>query len=346
MKLNFETEKAREAAKRLIAKSKEGYYENNQVHQPVDAFMLLINGTSREKLDNLCAKLEEIYPQLKNIPNGAYEVTQGNFGILSNVPPSTIKMVIYSCAIECLKDINENEKNDPQKGHLGTGLTDDGRFNTSSWISHSLYEAEAAERLAKILGVDSNKAKTLALLHDYGRSKGVHSFKHVPRGFEELVELGWEDEAVASLTHSFINGGRCANCDPAEEGFYLDEEGNARWESEDNKDDVARFLDGYVYSVYDEILNIADLMATDRGIVSPSKRVEDIRTRKPADTKNEGYFLAELTNKLSEFLNRMGVKNEIPEINSTNDITQLRETFNKVSEIFNSIYREKEQSQR
>ena len=344
MELNFETEKAREAAKRVVAKSKEGYYENNQVHQPVDAFMLLINGTSREKLDNLCAKLEEIYPQLKNIPNGAYEVTQGNFDILPNVHPSIIKMVIYSCAIECLKDINE--KNDPKKGHLGTMLTEDGRFNTSSWISHSLYEAEAAERLAKVLGVDSNKAKTLALLHDYGRSKRIHSFKHVTRGFEELVELGWEDEAVATLTHSFLNGGRCANCDPAEEGFYLDEEGNARWESEDNKDDVARFLDGYVYSVYDEILNIADLMATDRGIVSPSGRVTDVRTRKPADPRNEGYFLVELTNKLSSILRRMGIDHDIPEVNSTDDITQLREAFDKASETFDRVYREKEQSQR
>jgi len=313
--------------------------------------MLLIKKTSdedkisKEDLDNLCVKLEEVYPQLKGIPNGAYSVTQGEFEKLPGIPPTIIKMSIYNCAMECLKGIKENEKNDLKKGHLGTKLTDDGRFNTSSWISHSLYEAALAEKLAKIMGVDSNKAKTLALLHDYGR-KRIPSFEHTTQGFEELVELGLEDEAVATLTHSFLNGGRCANCDPAEEGFYLDEEGNAKWQSEDNKDDVARFLDEYDYNIYDEILNIADLMATDRGIVSPSKRVEDIRTRKPADPKNEAYFLAELTNKLSEILNRMGIKQEDLKVNSKSDEAYLRETFNKISEKFYKEYKDKEQNVR
>lgn len=296
--------------------------------------MLLLNGVNINDLDNLCAKMEEIYPQLKDIPNGAYRVTQGELGIL-NISPEIIKMSIYNCAMECLK----------AGKHLGTKTIADGKINTSSWISHSLYEAKLAEKLAKILGVDSNKAKTLAILHDYGR-KTTHSFEHVPKGFEELIDLGWEDEAIATLTHSFLNGGRCANCDPAEEGFYLDEEGNAKWESDDNKDDIARFLDSYVYTIYDEILNISDLMATDRGIVSPSERVEDIRTRKPADPRNERYFLAELTNKLAEFLNRMGIKIEIPKLNSSNDIEYLREMFNKVSEIFDKVYKEREQSTR
>lgn len=301
---------------------------------PIDAFMILIKGVNINDLDNLCKKLEQIYPQLNNFPDGAYRVTQGELNILE-VSPAIIKMSIYNSAMECLKEGR----------HLGNKTIADGKINTSSWISHSLYEAELAANLASILGADSNKAKTLAILHDYGR-KVTHSFEHVPRGFEELVNMGWEDEAVATLTHSFLNGGRCANCDPAEEGFYLDEEGNPQWRNDEEKDDVARFLEGYRYSIYDEILNVADLMATDRGIVTPSERVEDIRTRKPADSKNEGYFLSELTNKLLEFLNRMGIEEKFPRVSSKNNIESLREIFNKTSAIFDKVYKDREKSTR
>ena len=82
------------------------------------------------------------------------------------------------------------------------------------------------------------------------------------------------------------------------------------------------------------IINISDLMATDRWIVSPSERVDDIRTRKPADFKNEGYFLAELINKLNKFIEAMGMKEESLELNSVNDIEYLREVFNKISKTF------------
>ena len=107
-------------------------------------------------------------------------------------------------------------------------------------------------------------------------------------------------------------------------------------------DEIAGFLDGYRYSSYDEILNIADLMATSEGIVSPAKRIEDIRSRKPADSKNEGYFLTEFTNKLLEFLEKMGGKAELPKVNSKMDERALREMFYTVSEIFYREYQDRE----
>ena len=323
MKLNIEIGK--EELNRIIEKSKTGYFEQNSVHSPQDAFMLLINGLKANDLDNLCKKLQSIYPQLEI--EDIYKVTQGEFDILKHINPIAIKMLIYNCAMECIKEGK----------HLGNVTTPDGRYNTSSFITHSLYESMLAGELAQMIGADKNKAKTLAILHDYGR-KFTHTFEHVPRGFEALVNEGWQDEAVATLTHSFLNGGRCANCDSAEEGFYIDEEGSPKWESEEYKDDVAIFLDGYKYSVYDEILNVSDLMATSNGIVSPSKRVEDIRSRKPADSKNEAYFLTEFINKLASFLNKMGIKYEVEEINPTSNIDEIRETFEKVSKDFYGAY--------
>ncbi len=63
MKLNIEIRK--EVLNKIVEKSKTGYYEQNSVHSPKDAFMLLINGLKAEDLDNLCEKLKIYYPQLE-----------------------------------------------------------------------------------------------------------------------------------------------------------------------------------------------------------------------------------------------------------------------------------------
>ena len=187
-------------------------------------------------------------------------------------------------------------------------------------------------------------AQIQGILHDYGR-KTTHSFEHVTRGYEKLVDEGWENEAVAALTHSFLNGGRCASNESAEEGFYVDEKGNSAWKPETEKDDITLFLENYKYSKYDDILNVADLMATSSGIVSPYDRIQDIATRRKLDPTNRGYFLAEFTNKLIEFLKESGA--EIPEnmqreIKATPDVSidELNERFKIASEVFFNYYKE------
>ena len=65
------------------------------------------------------------------------------------------------------------------------------------------------------------------LLHDYGRRKD-QNFNHVIEGFQSLVDLNLNNEAIVCLTHSFLNGGRCCNNEPAINGFYVDEEGNPK----------------------------------------------------------------------------------------------------------------------
>lgn len=125
------------------------------------------------------------------------------------------------------------------------------------------------------------------------------------------------------MTHSFVNGNRCANNEPAEDGFYVDDTGNPRWEENTAKDDITKFLENYQYNEYDNILTIADLMATDKGIVSPFDRIEDIATRKKLDVKNRAYFIAEFTNKLNEFMGKVyknNSRNEEP-IKATKDVS-------------------------
>lgn len=325
MKLNFKSNDSIQAAKRLAIKSK-GTGKPEKLHSLPEAFMLLINGVGKENLDNLCEELSKYYPELTETE--IYELTQGKGKVFEN-NSSVVSSVVLSCANKCLS----------QGKHMGTNEIAGGAINTSSWISHSLYEAQVAGKLAEMMKLDKEKAMTLAMLHDFGRKK-VHTFEHVTQGFEDLVKLGWEDEAIATLTHSFINGGRCANCDPAEEGFYLDESGNPRWEKEEDKDDVAKFLELYSYDGYDDILNIADLMATDRGIVSPADRVADVATRKTPDPKNRNYFISEFINKMNEMLVSMGKIPDYQKVDPTLGDDKIKETFEETSLKFFGEYKE------
>lgn len=325
MILNFKSADSVQAAKRLIVKSNIGD-KNEKLHSLPEAFMLLIKGVGKENLDNLCKELRIYYPELTE--DECYDLTQGKGQIFEN-NSNVVANVIFNCANNCLS----------QGKHMGNNEIAGGKINTSSWISHSIYEAQVAGDLAQMLGVNKEKAMTLAILHDFGR-KSIHTFEHVTQGFDDLVKLGWEDEAGATLTHSFINGGRCANCDPAEEGFYIDEEGQPKWEHEENKDDVAKFLELYTYDIYDDILNIADLMATDKGIVSPAERVEDIATRKTPDPRNRNYFLSEFINKMNEVLVKTGRITEIQKIDARLEPEKMKELFEETSRRFFESYRE------
>ena len=228
--------------------------------------------------------------------------------------------------------------------HLGNNTILDGKINTSSWISHSLFEGRLCSQLALKDGLNPETAQKIGILHDYGR-KYTHSFEHVIVGFEKLIDLGWNAEAIACLTHSFVNGNRCANNEPAEDGFYVDDAGSPQWEENTVKDDITKFLENYQYNEYDNILTIADLMATDKGIVSPFDRIEDIATRKKLDVKNRAYFIAEFTNKLNEFMGKVyknNSKNEEP-IKATKDVSleQIMKKFKTVSNEFFEEYKTK-----
>ena len=207
----------------------------------------------------------------------------------------------------------------------------------------NLTEDEAYE-ITQRDGLNPETAQKIGILHDYGR-KYTHSFEHVIVGFEKLIDLGWNAEAIACLTHSFVNGNRCANNEPAEDGFYVDDAGSPQWEENTVKDDITKFLENYQYNEYDNILTIADLMATDKGIVSPFDRIEDIATRKKLDVKNRAYFIAEFTNKLNEFMGKVyknNSKNEEP-IKATKDVSleQIMKKFKTVSDEFFEEYKTK-----
>lgn len=297
---------------------------NDNIHSPEDAFFLLINGLKKEDLENLCDLIhKEYFNSDTNITlDDCYNITQNmNLDIKD-------KEFILNLAYKCI----ENGK------HLGNNTINEGTINTSSWISHVLNASIASKNIAKILNVNENNVSTLALLHDYGR-KFTHTFNHTLKGFEKLSNIGWYNEAIGCLTHSFLKGGRCANNEPAIDGFYLDEEGNSHFKQDTKKDDITLFLDNYSYSDYDIILNIVDLMATDKGILPPHERIKDIAIRREIDPTNRSYFLSEFTNTLIDILNKEN-KTNLEYIKATKDITleQIENYFTKVSELFFKTY--------
>ena len=326
MKLNFENDYNRKEA---FENSKKSNYENNNTSE--DAFLLILKDIKKEDLSNLITLIQQTFIKKYNLnltEDEAYEITQRDGLKLE------YKKLLLELAYKCI----DNGQ------HLGNNTILDGKINTSSWISHSLFEGRLCSQLALKDGLNPETAQKIGILHDYGR-KYTHSFEHVIVGFEKLIDLGWNAEAIACLTHSFVNGNRCANNEPAEDGFYVDDAGSPQWEENTVKDDITKFLENYQYNEYDNILTIADLMATDKGIVSPFDRIEDIATRKKLDVKNRAYFIAEFTNKLNEFMGKVyknNSKNEEP-IKATKDVSleQIMKKFKTVSDEFFEEYKTK-----
>lgn len=301
---------------------------NENIHSSIDAFFLLIKGINIEDLSNLCKMIQQCYASfshpIKLSIEDCYKLTQNND--IDEIE----KSIIVQLATQHINNGN----------NLGNNTINNGKINTSSWLSHSFYVGEVCSLLASKLGLDEDKARTIGLLHDYGR-KFNHTFLHVIKGFEELVNLGWKNEAIGCLTHSFVNGGRCSNNEPAIEGFYVDENGNARWHSNTSKDDITVFLENYKYTDYDVILNIADLMATSEGIVSPKQRLDDIATRRIIDPINRGYFLADITNTLIDILKKMNLSNDdfkYIKADKYTSLEQIQNYFDEVSKYFYDIF--------
>ena len=325
MQLNFSDEKY----KNIILNS-------NDNHSIIDAFFLLLKDVEAKNLDNLCNLIKNymkiIIPNIDLSLEECYELTQGK-SIEGKISlDNNMKRVIYSLAYYCIENRNT----------LGTATINDGKINTSEWLGHSLFEAKLCGQLASACGLDKEKAIKLGMLHDYGR-KQINNLTHVTKGYEMLYDEGWYNEAIGCLTHSFLNGGRCASNEKADPGFYVDEYGNPKWEENSYKDDVTIFLENYKYSDYDKILNIADLMATSYRIVSPLERINDIATRREIDPTNRGYFLAELINQLTHLMSQMNIN--IPEsfleevkADKNTSIQEIQNKFEVISNIFYTEY--------
>ena len=301
-------------------------YENEVT--PEDAFFVILRNLDFEIIDNLCAFV-------------AKETELGDPHIIYNLIESNcadfgFRKLVLNSAYELI--------------HSGKPLGNkmSGAFNSSSWISHSLYEGEVASQLAEACGLNPDVAKKLGILHDIGR-KIDHSFKHTIIGYELLRDAGYENEAVCCLTHSFLSvsidginkGNRCANCDPSIDGFYINDKGQGVFKDDSRIDDITTFLESYQYNPYDIILNISDLMATSSAIISPYDRMLDVYTRKTPDLVNSPFFkvcfINHLNNLLYSFTNDEKYNKQI-NINDMQSIGEIDSKLKVTSDSFMNTY--------
>ena len=303
---------------KLFFTNEDYYYKamlilNSDCRRSIDrnkAFLLLVNGLPFNDLENLCIEVSREY----------------------NISTNDAYLLIQQGRVNNLLDIAFNLI-DKDK-FLGNNIINE-KINTSSWLSHSLYEARLCEILASRLNLDKDIAFNYGLMHDYGRTYS-HNFSHVTKGFEELIDLGLR-ESRACLTHSFINDGRFNNNEiPDVKLDYV----NNKEHFNSEYDDLSKLLRNITYTDYDRILNIADLMASDHGILSPIDRIYDILSRRGELDKapNRIYFLTSFYNTLLWYLNSIGVSTNFNYLDFNN--LTLDEIYNYLSLISNVFYNE------
>ncbi|MBR3133718.1 MAG: HD domain-containing protein [Clostridia bacterium] len=153
------------------------------------------------------------------------------------------------------------------------------RINPGRWIEHSKNVGEASRRIAEKLNLDTEKAEVLGLIHDIGKRDGEH-VHHVINGYKFLKEKGYDVEyANICITHSYLNND--INCtaggvpSPQSDGYEFRKE----------------FVKNHEYTIYEKIINICDLICTNK-FMTLEQRLIEIMTRRGVDT-NTVYHITE-----------------------------------------------------
>ena len=257
----------------LIDKIKEEL-KNEIYHDRYDCFFELINSLDIDFLDNLIELMQE---RLNLSKDDCYKILQ------NKNTSKELKIKVFDLAYECI----DNHKS------LGSGVSEY-KFSKSAFISHSLEEARLCSLMAKKANLDTDKAFKMGLLHDYGR-KYDHGGLHITLGFKELFSLGYITESIGCLTHSFLNGNYFACYNPSDK-YQVNDDLNIIYIKEEVKEnEVYKFISTYTYTDYDRILNLADLMASANGVITPEERIIDIEKRRKMTGNQRKFFIKELS---------------------------------------------------
>ena len=152
--------------------------------------------------------------------------------------------------------------------------------------------------------LDLNRLEVLGILHDIG-CNWERGKQHPMIGYKYLLEIGCpEDVASICLTHSFLDGD--PNC--TADGFLIDDKGNVKennivpFENEQDKDFLLNYLENHEYTLEDKIINLCDLMVTNKVIgldnrlheLLKSKQVNPNFVPNPKHTESAQKLLSEI----------------------------------------------------
>ena len=276
--------------------------KNEIYHDRYDCFFELINSLDIDFLDNLIELMQERFNLSKD---ECYKVLQNKNTL------KELKIKVFDLAYECI----DNHKS------LGSGVSEY-KFSKSAFISHSLEEARLCSLMAKKANLDTDKAFKMGLLHDYGR-KYNHGGLHITLGFKKLFSLGYITESIGCLTHSFLNDNYFACYNPTDE-YKVNDDLNIIYINESVKEnEVYKFLSTYTYTDYDRILNLADLMTSANGVITPEKRIIDIEKRRKMTDNKRKFFIKELSETIYWYLKKINIPDELISLNDFESLSNI-----------------------
>jgi hypothetical protein len=140
-------------------------------------------------------------------------------------------------------------------------------MNPGPWVRHSRNVAIAAKLIADhISELDNETAYILGLLHDIGRREGRTHLRHLVDGYRFLLDLGYEDAARISLTHSI----------PIADLRVFVGEYNR---SPENLLILKEFISLVEYTKFDRLIQLCDSIALPSGFCLIEKRMVDVAMR-------------------------------------------------------------------
>jgi len=139
--------------------------------------------------------------------------------------------------------------------------------NDGPWKQHSISVANNAKLIAeKILGMDSNVAYTMGLLHDIGRKEGSNGILHIFDGYDYMMHINQPEIARICLTHSF----------PTKEIDMYFGTNNCL---ERQKSFLKRYIESVEYDNYDLLIQLCDAISLPVGACIMEKRLVDVALR-------------------------------------------------------------------
>ena len=144
-----------------------------------------------------------------------------------------------------------------------------GKAKDDYWIEHSICVGNTAEKIAKALNLDDEKAKTLGYIHDIGKRNGYGPgvIPHGIGGYEYIISLGYDEEyASICLTHSYLNND--INCVA----------GGIPKSTKYGYDFTKEYIEKHEYTIYEKIINLCDLMCK-QNTMTLEKRIIELITR-------------------------------------------------------------------
>lgn len=151
------------------------------------------------------------------------------------------------------------------------------------WIRHSRCVGETAGIIAKKLELDIDKATALGYIHDIGKRTGDF-FNHIMNGYNYLKELGYDDEYCnICLTHSYLNNDIMCTAG----GIPMD----IQFRTE--------FIKNHEYTIYEKIINLCDLMCTNKRMILEQRLIEIMIRR--GCYENTVYHITEAKKLKEEF---------------------------------------------